>query len=111
LYLSVFFASGYKLSALEIETKLLLHPSISEVAVIGKDDAEWGQRVAAIVTTVGNASLELVDLRKWCRDQMAAYKIPKDLHVVPSIPRNAMGKINKKTLMADLGLQLSYCME
>jgi malonyl-CoA/methylmalonyl-CoA synthetase len=96
--------SGYKLSALEIETKLLSHPAISEVAVIGKDDAEWGQRVAAIVMTVGDSPLELADLKKWCRDQMAAYKIPKDLHCVKSIPRNAMGKINKKTLMADLGL-------
>jgi len=90
---------GYKLSALEIENHLLLHPDIGEVAVCGVEDPHYGELVGAVVVLKAGASLELEALRTWSSDQMADYKIPKRLVVLEAMPRNAMGKVNKKELV------------
>lgn len=110
-------SGGYKISALEVERKMLALDSIQEVAVVGLKDEEWGQRVAAIVRfrdevsiavqndspDVTNTSqadpLDLPALRAELKAEMASYKIPTVLKVVDSIERNAMGKVNKKTLV------------
>src|SRR5262245_14176284 len=88
-------SGGYKVSALEIEEVLRGHPSIEECAVVGVDDPEWGQRVAAIVVLAAGASLELDELRAWAKQQLAPYKVPSLLRVVGHLPRNAMGKVMK----------------
>lgn len=101
-------SGGYKLSALEIEDVLLLHPSIKEVAVIGVDDQEWGERVVAVTVLNQHTQLSLSQLKDWCRDRLSAYKIPKQLRVMLSLPRNAMGKVIKpqlRTLVSDSGSQ------
>lgn len=93
---------GYKVSALDIETELLSHPDIHEVAVVGIEDLEWGQLVGSIVSlrsSTDPASFGLQTLQDWCRPRMASYKIPRRLKVVSQIPRNAMGKVNKKELV------------
>ncbi|CRG86582.1 Acyl-CoA synthetase family member 3, mitochondrial [Talaromyces islandicus] len=91
---------GYKVSALEVERKLLSLPSIQEVAVVGVADEEWGQRVAAVIKPRGDAdSIQLATLRKALKEEMAPYKIPSILKIVDSIERNAMGKVNKKDLL------------
>jgi malonyl-CoA/methylmalonyl-CoA synthetase len=86
---------GHKVSALEIEEELRQHPAISECAVVGVPDAEWGERVGAAVVLRGGESLALEDLRSWCRDRLANYKLPSRLRVVEALPRNAMGKVTK----------------
>ncbi len=91
-------SGGYKLSALEIEEVLREHPSVAEVAVIGVPDETWGDRVCACVVLREDASLDLESLRAWAKDRMATYKVPRELRVLPSLPRNAMGKIQKKLL-------------
>ena len=91
-------SGGYKLSALDIERQLLSHSDIKEVAVVGLPDVTWGQRVAAIVVLVTDTTLNLNDLREWSSDKMSSYQLPSVLKVVDSLPRNAMGKINKKEL-------------
>lgn len=88
-------SGGYKLSALEIETGLLDHPSIRECAVVGIADDTWGETVAVAVVLKEGATLAIDPLRTWCRDRMSAYKIPKVIQVVDQLPRNAMGKTNK----------------
>jgi len=88
-------SGGYKLSALEIEAELLEHPAIRECAVIGLPDDTWGERVAAAVVLKDGTTLELETLRDWCRDKLSHYKLPKQLLVVDTLPRNAMGKITK----------------
>ncbi|KAM4017138.1 malonate--CoA ligase ACSF3, mitochondrial isoform 1-T4 [Anomaloglossus baeobatrachus] len=93
-------SGGYKISALEVERHLLAHPSITDVAVIGAPDATWGQRVSAIVTLHEGHILSLKELKKWGRAVMAPYCIPAELIRVEEIPRNQMGKINKKQLLA-----------
>jgi len=91
-------SGGYKLSALEIEAALLQHPVIRECAVIGLPDDTWGEMVAAAVVLEKDEALDIESLRKWCRDQLSTYKIPKRLLVVDALPRNAMGKVTKPAL-------------
>lgn len=66
---------GYKVSALEIEDVLRLHPAVSDAAVVGLPDDEWGERVAAAVVAAGKP-LDLAHLREWARARLAPYKLP-----------------------------------
>ncbi|XP_014798031.1 PREDICTED: acyl-CoA synthetase family member 3, mitochondrial [Calidris pugnax] len=90
---------GFKISALEVERHLLAHPHITDVAVIGPPDMVWGQRVSAVVQLRKGKMLSVKDLKDWARDTMAPYTIPTELIVVEEIPRNQMGKVNKKELL------------
>jgi malonyl-CoA/methylmalonyl-CoA synthetase len=91
---------GEKVSALEVEREMLSIPAITECAVVGLPSETWGQKVAAVVVLSeqgktagkGEKPFGAMDLRRSLRDKMAAIKIPQDLKVVDSIPRNAMGK-------------------
>ena len=101
---------GEKVSALEIERELLSLPEISEAAVVGINSEQWGQKVAAVVVLTpegksagkGGKTWGPMDMRRALRDKLTSYKIPQELKVVDSIPKNAMGKINKKALVAEL---------
>jgi malonyl-CoA/methylmalonyl-CoA synthetase len=86
---------GFKVSALEIEEALRLHPAIAECAVVGITDDEWGERISAAVELREGARLTLEDLQQWARAQLAPYKIPRALKSVDLLPRNAMGKVVK----------------
>ncbi|MGH7526192.1 MAG: acyl-CoA synthetase [Gemmatimonadales bacterium] len=86
---------GYKVSALEIEETLRTHPAILECAVVGVVDPEWGERVAAAVELRTGASLDLETLKRWAKERLAPYKIPRALRVVATLPRNVMGKVTK----------------
>lgn len=86
---------GYKVSALEIEEVLRLHPAIAECAVVGVADDDWGERVSAAVELKTGESLSLDELQRWAKSQLAPYKIPRALQEVAALPRNAMGKVVK----------------
>ena len=86
---------GYKVSALEIEEVLRLHPAIAECAVVGVADDDWGERVSAAVELREGAELSLGELQAWAKSQLAPYKIPRALQEVAALPRNAMGKVVK----------------
>lgn len=91
-------SGGYKLSALEIEGVLLTHEDIAEVAVIGVEDETWGEAVTAFIVLKPGAELDYESLKSWCDGKMSAYKIPKQIKLVDSLPRNAMGKVTKPDL-------------
>ncbi|XP_076989403.1 malonate--CoA ligase ACSF3, mitochondrial isoform X2 [Tamandua tetradactyla] len=91
-------SGGYRLSALDIERHLLAHPSIADVAVLGLPDVTWGQRVAAVVALHDGHSLTHRELKEWARGVLAPYAIPSELLLVGEIPRNQMGKVNKRHL-------------
>lgn len=92
-------SGGYKISALEVERHLLAHPDITDVAVIGARDATWGQKVTAVVQLKRGRSMTLSELKTWGREHMAPYTIPTGLVLVEEMPRNQMGKVNKKDLL------------
>ena len=110
---------GHKVSALEVEAKLLEHPRVREAAVVGVPDDAYGEVCAAIVAVTGGGGGERDgddddadddagpppdgdELRAWARTRMAEYKVPRSFTFVDTIPRNAMGKVNKKCLRAQL---------
>ncbi|MFM7112199.1 MAG: AMP-binding enzyme, partial [Planctomycetota bacterium] len=80
---------------------LLEHPAIKECAVVGLPDPTWGEAVGAAIVCDPRDSLEINQLRDWCRARMSVYKIPKCLVLTEQLPRNAMGKVAKPKV-ADL---------
>ncbi|MFC4346724.1 acyl-CoA synthetase [Kordiimonas lipolytica] len=93
-------SGGYKLSALEIEAALLEHPNITECAVVGLADDEWGEIVAAAIGLREGATLTLEELQAWASARLSAYKLPRALLLVDALPRNAMGKVTKPAVKA-----------
>ncbi|XP_061367514.1 probable CoA ligase CCL8 [Gastrolobium bilobum] len=101
-------AGGYKLSALEIESVIIEHPAVSECCVLGLPDKDYGEVVGAIIVPEvdvkrkrdeeSKPALSLEELSTWAKDKLAPYKIPTQLFLWDSLPRNAMGKVNKKEL-------------
>ena len=94
---------GEKVSALEVEAVLREHPAITDCAVVGLPDAEWGECVAAVVALRDGASLSLPELRDWARARISGPKLPRHLATVPALPRNAMGKVIKPQLIQLFG--------
>jgi malonyl-CoA/methylmalonyl-CoA synthetase len=94
-------SAGYKISALEIEAALREHPAIADVAVIGAPDpaGTWGELVTACVVLRAGATLTLDDLAAFARGSLAPYKLPRALRLLEALPRNAMGKVQKKLLL------------
>jgi len=90
---------GHKVSALEIEEVLREHPAVGECAVVGVSDPEWGERVAAAVVLNDGQVLDLPSLRTWALTLLAPYKVPTRLLVVDALPRNAMGKVVKLSVV------------
>ena len=90
-------SGGYKISALDIERHLLTHPCIKEVVVLGLPCKVWGEVIFALIVS-SDENLLLDELKIWGKRIMPDYQIPKKIKLVESIPRNAMGKVNKKEL-------------
>lgn len=86
---------GYKVSALEIEETLRQHADIAECAVVGIEDAEYGERVCAAVVLRPGSVLAIEQFRRWTGERLAPYKVPTRYLVVTELPRNAMGKVLK----------------
>lgn len=97
-------SGGYKLSALDIEREIMGLPYISEVIVVGVEDEEFGQRVAAAIVLREDLreSLTLEQLRADLRGRLAGYKMPTLLRIVNEIRKNATGKAIKKVLVREL---------
>jgi malonyl-CoA/methylmalonyl-CoA synthetase len=102
-------SGGYKLSALEIEEIFREHPAIADVAVVGLPDEALGQRVAAAVVAhdgrTNECAGELLEL--WARERLAGYKLPRVYRVVDALPRNTLGKVLKKQVVALLDETIS----
>ncbi|UQX05347.1 AMP-binding protein [Streptomyces sp. RerS4] len=91
-------SGGYRIGAGEIENALLDHPKVSEAAVVGVPDADLGQRIVAFVVAEGVTGAELTD---FVAAHLSVHKRPREVRFVAAVPRNAMGKPQKKLLLAD----------
>jgi long-chain acyl-CoA synthetase len=87
---------GEKIDPGEVEDALRAHPAVVDAAVCGVLDAEMGERVGAVV--VGDADAEA--LKAWCRERLAAYKVPERFRFVDEIPLTELGKVSRKDLRA-----------
>ncbi|WP_433651403.1 AMP-binding protein [Micromonospora zamorensis] len=91
-------SGGYRIGAGEIEDCLLTHPQVREVAVVGAPHDDLGQEVVAFI--VGEQSLAARTLVTYVEKRLARHKRPRRVHLVESLPRNALGKVQKTTLLS-----------
>ena len=84
----------------EVEEVLLAHPAVAECAVAGLPHPYWGEAVTAWVVLREGRHADEADLIRSCRERLSAYKVPKAMSFVPTLPRNAMGKILRRELRA-----------
>lgn len=90
-------SGGYKISALEIEEVLRMHPKIKECGVVGLPDEEWGEIVAAsLILDAENIDYE--QLSVWMKERLPSYKIPRKFIIQKDLPRNTLGKVTKNEL-------------
>jgi len=89
---------GEKISPAEVEAILLQDPAVAEAAVFGVPDPKYGEEVSAAVVLRGAATAQ--ELQTYCKTHMADFKVPKVIHLVSAIPRNAIGKVNRRDLTA-----------
>jgi long-chain acyl-CoA synthetase len=87
---------GHSVFPAEVETVLLAHPAVSEAAVVGVPDAALGEEVAAFVALRSGATPD--ELIAWCRERLAAFKYPRRITVLATLPRSATGKVLKAQL-------------
>lgn len=94
---------GYKVSALFVETIMLQNKVIKDIAVVGLPDSTWGQRIGALIVIDGNENNEhkkiKKDLKSWAETVLPPYSIPTVIKIVDEVPRNALGKVDKKSLL------------
>lgn len=90
---------GFKVSALEIEEVLRTHELISECAVVGVPDQEWGEIIAVAMVIEQGQELDIDSLRRWGKTKLASYKVPSRMLVVDDLPRNAMAKVIKPEIV------------
>lgn len=89
---------GENVYSIEVENVLYAHPLILEAAVIGLPDAKWGEQVTAVIVIKPNKSLSPEDIIGFCRERMAAFKVPKKIFFTPRLPKTGSEKIFKYKL-------------
>ncbi|CAG4939065.1 unnamed protein product [Colias eurytheme] len=100
--------SGYKVSALQVESAILEHPNIADAAVLGIEDENYGEVIATVVVTKDKKEITLKELKEVAGKKLAPYQLPRTLLVVETMPRNVMGKLDKKEIKRLFGKQLVY---
>jgi fatty-acyl-CoA synthase len=91
-------SGGENIYPAEVESAICDHPDVAEAAVVGVPDDQWGEAVKAIVVMKPGRSATAVDIIKFARERIAAFKTPKTVDFIPALPRNASGKILRRNL-------------
>jgi long-chain acyl-CoA synthetase len=91
-------ASGFKVWPREVEDVLYTHPAVREAAVVGIPDDYRGESVKAYVSLRPGAAAEPAELSAYCADRLAAYKYPREVEILPELPKTPSGKILRREL-------------
>jgi fatty-acyl-CoA synthase len=94
----MYISGGENVYPAEIENVLYQHPAVAQAAVVGVPDPRWGEAGVAFVVRADGTSCDEDELKGWCRERLAAYKVPARIRFVTEMPRNATGKILKTAL-------------
>jgi len=94
----IIISGGENIASVEVESALLEHPDIAEVAVVGVPDPHWGEAVKAVIVPRAGVSLTPEAVIAFARSRLSAYKVPKYVSFVEALPRNAVGKVLKHLL-------------
>jgi acyl-CoA synthetase (AMP-forming)/AMP-acid ligase II len=96
-------SGGENVYPIEVEKTLAAHPEVAEASVLGVDDEQYGQRLAAFVVLTPGASATVDTLKQHVRDNLANYKVPREIIVLDELPRSSTGKILRNDLKARVG--------
>ncbi len=88
-------SGGENIYPAEVERVLLKHPCVREACVVGIEDAHWGQRVVAAVALDPGAKIKAEELKDFCRQHLAGYKLPQLIRILPELPHTTSGKIQR----------------
>jgi acyl-CoA synthetase (AMP-forming)/AMP-acid ligase II len=94
----VIIRGGFNISSVEVESVLTAHPDVLEAAVVAKPHPSLGEDLRAFVVLAGGAEVGPDELRAHCESVLADFKVPRDIELLPELPRNATGKIQKQEL-------------
>jgi fatty-acyl-CoA synthase len=97
----MYISGGENVYPAEVERVVYTYPGVQECAVVGVPNERWGEVGCAFVLPAPGASIDAEALRAFCRQNLAAYKVPKTVVVVDDFPRTAAGKIRKHVLRTD----------
>lgn len=89
-------SGGHTVIPAEVEGILTEHPSVSEAAVVGIPDDQWGEAVHAFVILASGSPVTEAELKVFCRERLASYKSPKGIHVVEELPKTGIGKVARR---------------
>jgi acyl-CoA synthetase (AMP-forming)/AMP-acid ligase II len=89
---------GFNISSLEVENCLYQHPAVLEVAVVAKPHKNLGEDIKAFVVLRSGTSASIEELILFCQERLADFKVPRDIEIIESLPRNPMGKVLKTEL-------------
>lgn len=93
---------GENVASSEVERVLYALPQVSEAAVIGLPDVQWGERIVAVIVLKPAMRLAFEEVEAHCRAHLARFKVPKQLVIRESLPRNPSGKVLKRVLRSEL---------
>lgn len=93
---------GFNVSPTEVEQVLRSHPEISDAAVVGMRLPGGGEKVVAAVVTKPDFQMDVQALRSWCKERLAAYKVPREIVAVPELPKSMLGKVLRKQVRDNL---------
>jgi long-chain acyl-CoA synthetase len=90
--------SGFLVIPAEVEEVLSLFPGVAEAAVVGLPDAERGEVVMAMVVARDHGRIDMAALERYCREHLGKHKRPRQIEVVPELPKNFLGKVLRRKL-------------
>jgi len=99
----MYISGGENVYPAEVENVLHAHPAVNQAAVVGVAHPRWGEAGVAFVVLARGAEVAADALRDWCRERLAAYKVPVRVLLVEELPRNATGKVLKAPLRESAG--------
>ena len=91
----MYISGGENVYPAEVESILMAHPNIREVAIIGVTDPKWGEVGCAVIATISGEALELPAVHALCEGNLARFKWPQHVVMTDALPRNSTGKVQK----------------
>lgn len=97
-------SGGENILPKEVESAILTHPSVEDAFVFGLDNTEWGQEAAAAIVLKKEKEINTTEIRKFLKNKLAGYKIPRKIFFIDEIPKTFLGKVQKEKLLELISL-------